>query len=134
MNDRLAPPAGRVADSVFAKFGWGRTLELGRSRRTLMMLRPPVCATAPRFNNCVEGAYGIARFAEREAVESDGHARSTAGCANCASRLCGSGRPPSIVCGRRSGWPPSPIPLMMLLLLRPPAARFSHGVIENTRH
>ena len=37
------------------------------------------CATAPRFNNCVEGAYGIARFAEREAVESDGHARSTCG-------------------------------------------------------
>ena len=35
------------------------------------------CATAPRSNNCVEGAYGIARFAEREAVESDGLARST---------------------------------------------------------
>ena len=31
--------------------------------------------TAPRFNNCVEGAYGIARFAQREAVESDEHAR-----------------------------------------------------------
>src|SRR5208282_3525632 len=31
------------------------------------------------FNNCVEGAYGIARFAEREPVDSDGHARSTCG-------------------------------------------------------
>ena len=30
------------------------------------------CATAPRFNNCVEGAYGIARFAEREPVEAMG--------------------------------------------------------------
>ena len=37
------------------------------------------CATAPPFNNCVEVAYGIARFAEREAVESDGHTRSTCG-------------------------------------------------------
>ena len=33
----------------------------------------------PGSNNCVEGAYGIARFAEREAVESDGHTRSTCG-------------------------------------------------------
>jgi hypothetical protein len=24
--------------------------------------------------------------------------------------------------------------LMMMMLLRPPAARFSYGVIENTRH
>src|SRR5208282_5120697 len=31
------------------------------------------------FNNCVEGAYGIACFAEREPVDSDGHARSTCG-------------------------------------------------------
>ena len=37
------------------------------------------CATAPRFNNCVEGAYGIARFDRREPVESDEHARSTCG-------------------------------------------------------
>jgi hypothetical protein len=37
-----------VADSVLAKFGWGRTLELGRSLRTLMMLRPPVvCDSTP---------------------------------------------------------------------------------------
>jgi hypothetical protein len=36
-------------------------------------------ASGARFNNCVEGAYGIARFAEREAVESDGHTRSTCG-------------------------------------------------------
>jgi len=28
-----------VADSIFAKFGWGRTLELGRS--LMMMLRRP---------------------------------------------------------------------------------------------
>ena len=69
--ERRAPPADRpairatrwrrllaaVADSVLAKFGWGRTLELrrsrrtlelGRSRRTLMMLRPPVvCDSTP---------------------------------------------------------------------------------------
>ena len=37
------------------------------------------CARPPRFNNCVEGVYGIARFAEREAVESDEHSRSTRG-------------------------------------------------------
>ncbi len=37
-----------VADSVLAKFGWGRTLELGRSLRTRMMLRPPVvCDSTP---------------------------------------------------------------------------------------
>ena len=55
-------------------------------------------ATAPRFNNCVEGAVRIARFARREAVESDGHRDRSAGCASCATRLCGalwgSGRPP----------------------------------------
>jgi hypothetical protein len=28
-----------VADSLFS--GWGRTMELGRSGRTLMLLRPP---------------------------------------------------------------------------------------------
>ena len=33
----------------------------------------------PGSNNCVEGAYGIARFDRREPVESDEHARSTCG-------------------------------------------------------
>ena len=70
--ERRAPPADRpairatrwrrllaaVADSVLAKFGWGRTLELGRSLRTLMMLRPPVVCDSAPVNNCVEGAYG----------------------------------------------------------------------------
>ena len=35
LPDPLAPPAGRVADSIFAKFGSGRTLALGRWRRTI---------------------------------------------------------------------------------------------------
>lgn len=34
----------------------------------------------PRFKNGVEGSYGIARFAEREAVDSNEPARSTCGC------------------------------------------------------
>ena len=65
------------------------------------------CATAPRFNNCVAGAYGIARFAEREAVESDGHARSTCGVRelrdapvrrSVRQRAAAARPPPSIVC------------------------------------
>ena len=70
------------------------------------------CATAPRFNNCVEGAYGIARFAEREAVESDGHARSTCGVRelrqppvrrSVGQRAAAARRPTSIVCWWQSG-------------------------------
>ena len=52
----------------------------------------------PGSNNCVEGAYGIARFDRREPVESDEHARSTCGGARAApaacAALCGAGRPP----------------------------------------
>ena len=52
----------------------------------------------PGSNNCVEGAYGIARFDRREPVESDEHARSTCGVRELRDRLCGalcgSGRPP----------------------------------------
>jgi hypothetical protein len=71
-----------------------------------------VCATAPRFNNCVEGAYGIARFAEREAVESDGHARSTCRVRelrqppvrrSVRQRAAAARRPTSIVCWWQSG-------------------------------
>ena len=70
------------------------------------------CATAPRFNNCVEGAYGIARFAEREAVESDGHTRSTCGVRELRDSpvrrsvrqwAAAARRPTSIVCWWRSG-------------------------------
>ena len=94
-----------VADSVLAKFGWGRTLERCCCGRRW-------CATAPRFNNCVEGAYGIARFAEREAVESDGHARSTCGVRELRDApvrrsvrqwAAAARRPTSIVCWWRSG-------------------------------
>ena len=69
------------------------------------------CATAPRFNNCVEGAYGIARFAQREAVESDEHARSTCGVRELrrppvrrseGQRAAAARRPTSIVCWWRS--------------------------------
>ena len=61
----------------------------------------------PGSNNCVEGAYGIARFAEREAVESDGHARSTCGVRelrdapvrrSVGQRAAAALRPTSIVC------------------------------------
>ena len=66
----------------------------------------------PGSNNCVEGAYGIARFAEREAVESDEHARSTCGVRelrqppvrrSVRQRAAAARRPTSIVCWWRSG-------------------------------
>ena len=66
----------------------------------------------PGSNNCVEGAYGIARFAEREAVESDGHARSTCGVRelrqppvrrSVRQRAAAARRPTSIVCWWQSG-------------------------------
>ncbi len=63
------------------------------------------------FNNCVEGAYGIARFAEREAVDSDEHARSTCGVRDPRRRLVrrwvwqwtvAGRRPTAMVCWWRS--------------------------------
>ena len=53
----------------------------------------------PGSNNCVEGAYGIARFdGARGLWRAMGMRDRPAGCASCASRLCGvlcgSGRPP----------------------------------------
>jgi hypothetical protein len=66
----------------------------------------------PGSNNCVEGAYGIARFADREAVESDGHARSTCGVRelrqppvrrSVGQRAAAARRPTSIVCWWQSG-------------------------------
>ena len=67
----------------------------------------------PGSNNCVEGAYGIARFAEREAVESDGHTRSTCGVRelrhspvrrSVRQRAAAARRPTSIVCWWRTFW------------------------------
>src|SRR5208282_959312 len=64
----------------------------------------------PGSNNCVEGAFGIARFAERKAVESDGHARSSGVRElrqplvrrSVGQRAAASRRPTSIVCWWRS--------------------------------
>ena len=108
----------------------------------------------PGSNNCVEGAYGIARFAEREAVESDGHTRST--CRVRELRDAPVRQWAAAVCWWRSGDAARRRALattghraaacdqhdtrrhtatsMMMLLLRPPAARFSYRVIENRRH
>ena len=95
--DRLARPPWRVVQcgyGALCTIARNRSLHrrvpaFTRSRRILACARARArrwrrgarrwCATAPRFNNCVEVAYGIARFAEREAVESDGHTRSTCG-------------------------------------------------------
>ena len=61
----------------------------------------------PGSNNCVEGAYGIARFDRREPVESDEHARSTCGVRelrqplvrrSVRQRAAAARRPTSIVC------------------------------------
>jgi hypothetical protein len=61
----------------------------------------------PGSNNCVEGAYGIARFDRREPVESDEHARSTCGVRELrqppvrrseGQRAAAARRPTSIVC------------------------------------
>ncbi len=66
----------------------------------------------PGSNNCVEVAYGIARFAEREAVESDGHTRSTCGVRELRDSpvrrsvrqwAAAARRPTSIVCWWQSG-------------------------------
>ena len=65
----------------------------------------------PGSNNCVEGAYGIARFDRREPVESDEHARSTCGVRELrrppvrrseGQRAAAARRPTSIVCWWRS--------------------------------
>ena len=66
----------------------------------------------PGSNNCVEGAYGIARFDRREPVESDEHARSTCGVRelrqppvrrSVRQRAAAARRPTSIVCWWRTG-------------------------------
>ena len=66
----------------------------------------------PGSNNCVEGAYGIARFDRREPVESDEHARSTCGVRDLRQplvrrsvrqRAAAERRPTSIVCWWRTG-------------------------------
>ncbi|MGO9801240.1 MAG: hypothetical protein ACLPQ0_17430, partial [Candidatus Binatus sp.] len=63
-------------------------------------------------NNCVEGAYGIARFDRREPVESDEHARSTCGVRELRDApvrrsvrqwAAAARRPTSIVCWWRTG-------------------------------
>ena len=65
----------------------------------------------PGSNNCVEGAYGIARFDRREPVESDEHARSTCGVRelrdspvrrSVGQRAAAARRPTSIVCWWRT--------------------------------
>ena len=65
----------------------------------------------PGSNNCVEGAYGIARFDRREPVESDEHARSTCGVRelrqppvrrSVRQRAAAARRPTSIVCWWRT--------------------------------
>ena len=66
------------------------------------------------FNNCVEGAYGIARFAEREAVDSDDVRKSTCGVRDPRRRLvrrwvwrwtvAGGGRRRWFVGGDRTIW------------------------------
>ncbi len=65
----------------------------------------------PGSNNCVKGAYGIARFDRREPVESDEHARLTCGVRelrqppvrrSVGQRAAAARRPTSIVCWWRS--------------------------------
>ena len=65
----------------------------------------------PGSNNCVEGAYGIARFDRREPVESDEHARSTCGVRelrrppvrrSVGQRAAAARRPTSIACWWRT--------------------------------
>jgi len=111
--ERRAPPADRpairatrwrrllaaVADSVLAKFGWGRTLELGRSLRTLMMLRPPVvCDSTPVQTTALRGLMASLALTGASLWRAMSMRDRPAGCASCAGRLCGalrgSGRPP----------------------------------------
>ena len=100
---------------------WGRLPALTRSRRILACARARArrwrrelgggVRQHPGSNNCVEGAYGIARFDRREPVESDEHARSTCGVRELrqppvrrseGQRAAAARRPTSIVCWWRS--------------------------------
>ena len=71
-----------------------------------------MCDSTPVQTTALRGAYGIARFAEREPVESDGHTRSTCGVRelrdapvgrSVRQRAAAARRPTSIVCWWRSG-------------------------------
>ncbi len=68
-----------------------------------------------------------ARSADRPALRATRWRRLLAAVADSFCNLFGSGRTMELGRWRRTL-------LMLLLLLRPPAARFSYGVIENRRH
>ncbi len=87
----------------------------------------------PGSNNCVEGAYGIARFDRREPVESDEHARSTCGVRelrqplvrrSVRQRAAAERRPTSIVCWGRT--------LELGRTLRPLLLIFQHHALAST--
>ena len=119
---------GRRRRFVLAESGWGRTLELGRSRRTMM--RPPRRELGggvrrhPGFNNCVEGltaslALRSARPWRAMACEIDLQGARTAPAARAALRLLAAVAIGATMELGRS-WRTL---LLMMLLLRPPAAR-----------
>ena len=86
-GDRLLVPVNLYgADSSRARARRSRATRCAAERPAIRMMALAArrelgggVRQHPGSNNCVEVAYGIARFAEREAVESDGHTRSTCG-------------------------------------------------------